>query len=176
MGNIVSVHGDKLATAAVANSMKLNKQQMVHIRNGVESMMDGNGQIRRRFFHIAVAKARVAIDPDGDILDALFTMWDLTGKDSVPAIDFCVGFSVLACYGDSLVQVLKFALEIQDVEETELITAEELVNILKSKEEKSMRVRVCRVILSLTVTLHATRYCNDSVVFRRHSSRSAENL
>ena len=134
MGNIVSVHGDKLATAAVANYMQLTKQQVVNIRNSVNATMDGNGHIRRRFFHIAVAKAKVTIDPDGDILDALFTMWDLTGKESVPAIDFCVGFSVLACYGDSLAQVLKFAMEIQDVEETELTTADELVNLLRSKD------------------------------------------
>lgn len=136
MGNIVSAEGDSLATVAIAHYVNLTKEQVLHIRDVLDDSVNSDGHIRRRFFHIAVAKAKVSIDPDGDILDSLFTMWDLTGKESVPANDFCVGFSVLACAGESLMDVIRFAMEVQDVENTELITADQLMSLLKSKAQR----------------------------------------
>jgi Ca2+-binding EF-hand superfamily protein len=132
MGNLVSASGQNLATVAVSNYMSITKNQVVQIRNEVLALTNQEGKIRRHFFAIAVAKARVAIYPDLDILDALFAMWDLTGDSIVPAQDFVAGFCVLACPNHSLADVLKFAMEIIDLEESELITTNELVNLLKS--------------------------------------------
>lgn len=64
MGNLVSASGQNLATVAVSNYMSITKNQVVQIRNEVLALTNQEGKIRRHFFAIAVAKARVAIYPD----------------------------------------------------------------------------------------------------------------
>jgi len=138
MGNTVSATtGEMLRTAAISKYMSLSKTQVLEIRDACAALANKNHSISRRFFHIAVGKSRIKALPDGDILDLLFTMWDKTGADRVPALPFVVGISPLACGNESLAAVLRFALHVMDQDETEEVNAEQLITLLKCKYRKT---------------------------------------
>lgn len=134
MGNTGSKKGDILATAAVSKYMHFHREQLLDIRNTCLTMMDDKRHVSRVNFQNSVLRARIKDDKVNDILDHLFTMWDLTGDDTVPCMEFILGLSMLACRAESFKSVLRFALQVHDVKSKGKIKAEQLVVVLKSKK------------------------------------------
>jgi Ca2+-binding EF-hand superfamily protein len=134
MGNTGSKKGDVLATAAVSKYMNFHREQLLDIRNTCLTLMDKNRKISRVNFQSAVLRARIKDEKVNDILDHLFTMWDLTGEDKVPCMEFILGLSMLACRAESFKSVLRFALQVHDIKSKGKIKAEQLVVVLKSKK------------------------------------------
>jgi Ca2+-binding EF-hand superfamily protein len=132
MGNAVSNTGDALAMSAVAKTMQLTKPQVMEIRKACAAMASKDGQIRRKLFHIGLAKAGL-LDLDTEILDLLFTMWDEVGDNRVPYMDFVVGIAPLACRYENMASALKFVLQVMDDRETGSVDSNGLIMTLKSK-------------------------------------------
>lgn len=132
MGNILSPSGDIYAITAVSKYMFITKEQIIDLRDSFKSLCNDDGTIQRRFFQIAVSNANLQARPDSEILDLLFTMWDLTGKNNVPYLPFIVGISSLACRGENLDAIVRFALQVYDVQNTKVISNDETLTILKS--------------------------------------------
>ena len=134
-----------LVTAAMANYMDISKDQMIKIRDTCLRLAADDDTISRRAFHMAVSKARVVIDPDGDILDCLFTLFDKSGYGRVNVQTFTIAISPLAC-SDGLEEVFAFAMEVLDWDETDKINSRELMLLLKSKciEDDDSVNHVCR--------------------------------
>jgi Ca2+-binding EF-hand superfamily protein len=134
MGNTGSTSGGTgSAMAAVAETMRLTKPQVMEIRKTCAAMASKDGQIRRKLFHIVVAKAGVTELRDTDILDLLFTMWDENFDNRVPYLDFVVGIAPLACRYENMNSALKFVLQVMDHKESGKIDSDELITILRSK-------------------------------------------
>jgi Ca2+-binding EF-hand superfamily protein len=119
--------------AAVAEMMHLTKPQLMDIRESCAAMASTDGQVRRKLFHIAVAKAGVQGHLDTDILDLLFTMWDENCDNRVSYLDFMVGIAPLACRYENMNSALKFILQVLDHKKSGKIDSTGLMSILKSK-------------------------------------------
>jgi Ca2+-binding EF-hand superfamily protein len=130
MGN--SQSGDCLFTAAVAKYMHLTKHQVILLQAATARRAKG-ASIKRKLFMRALDEVNVSKEPDRDILINLFTMWDLSGTGRVPAHEFIVGLSPLACGGESISTILSFALQIMDLEGNGRVSASEALVMLKSK-------------------------------------------
>jgi Ca2+-binding EF-hand superfamily protein len=158
MGNSASTSGGTgLATAAVAEMMRLTKPQIMDIKKKCAEMASKDGQIRRKHFHIIVAKAG---QPDAEILDLLFTMWDENFDNRVPYLEFVVGIAPLACRYENMTSALKFVLQVMDHKETGKIGSRELMTILRSKFIQSSISGGCLCCIQQTS-------CRVSIVHRR---------
>lgn len=72
-----------------------------------------------------------SMTPDVDILDQLFTLWDPNGEDKVDYRAFLTGVSPLASSAhDALSTVLRFALQLNDLNKTQRVDASKLLFIL----------------------------------------------
>lgn len=134
MGNIVTeTRSGILATSALAKHMTLSQEQVLVMRGSSLTMCSSKkGTIKRKHFDFAMQKAQVA-EKDQVILMLLFTMWDETGKDKVPCLDFLVGLSPLACKTEStLNDVLRFGMVVLDYRRTEKINSLGAITVLKS--------------------------------------------
>jgi Ca2+-binding EF-hand superfamily protein len=161
MGNASST-SKGTGLAAVAQMMRLTKPQVMDIRKTCAAMASKDGQIRRKLFHIAVAKAGVQGHLDTEILDLLFTMWDENCDNRVPYLNFIVGIAPLACRYENMNSALKFVLQVMDHKETAKIDSSELMSILRSK---FMHSRIsCGGLCCIQHTL-----CRVSIVHRRDS-------
>jgi len=139
MGNNHSNATNRMAISAMAEHMKINKVQMLKLRDEClsRSVSGGGGiddededdslTISRTDFHKSMSEAGVP-KSDRDILDGLFTMWDKTGDDQVDTIMFVTGISPLASRL-GVETKLRFAFEIYDVDRTEMLTPGELESI-----------------------------------------------
>jgi Ca2+-binding EF-hand superfamily protein len=166
MGNTGSTSGGKgSAMAAVAEMMRLTKPQVMEIRKTCAAMASKDGQIRRKLFHIVVAKAGVTENSNADILDLLFTMWDENYDNQVPYLDFVVGIAPLACRYENMNSALKFVLQVMDLKETGKIDSEELITILRSKLMHSSISSGCLT----TFSKQTKRHWRVSIVHRRDS-------
>ena len=132
MGN-ASSSSKGTSLAAVAEMMLLTKPQVMDIRETCAAMASKDGQIRRKLFHIAVAKAGVQGHLEADILDLLFTMWDENCDNRVFYLDFVVGIAPLACRYENMNSALKFILQVMDHKESGKIDSSELMSILRGK-------------------------------------------
>lgn len=95
--------------------------------------MDGKRKIDRRTFNMHVQQCKIVENPDANVLDALFTMWDLHGEDRILCPPFILSLAPLACEDDNLERTLTFALEIFERETKGKLSADRLVFILKCK-------------------------------------------
>lgn len=137
MGNTIVVNkGEGLATVAVARYLRINKEQIYIMHDVMEDYANAARIIQRESLHLAMSRADIRKNPDRKVLGWLFTMFDITGADCVRYEDFIVGISVLACPGESLSAVLKFAMELIDRRNTGQVQADHLITILKSKFER----------------------------------------
>lgn len=70
---------------------------------------------------------------DAEILDLLFTMWDLHGYHYIQYREFLVGISPLACGPrDTIIDTLRYSLFLMDTAKTGYITQYNLTKVLKA--------------------------------------------
>jgi Ca2+-binding EF-hand superfamily protein len=161
MGNASSI-SKGTSLAAVAEMMLLTKPQIMDIRESCAAMASTDGQIRRKLFHIAVAKAGVQGHLETDILDLLFTMWDENCDNRVFYLDFVVGIAPLACRYENMNSALKFILQVMDHKESGNIDSGELMSILRGKFVHSCVSCGCLCCIQPTT-------CRVPIVHRRDS-------
>jgi len=144
MGNSSSVSLDTapgLALIAVTDYMTLTQQQVLDLRNNCRTGSLGQKRSRpnvsRNSFQKAMMRSRITKE-EWHVLEQLFTMWDQDGEDRVDFVDFLAGTSVLAC-GDcqSLEQVILFALQVNDLYNTQHICQDRLEKLLNGKYSTS---------------------------------------
>lgn len=95
--------------------------------------MDSKRKISRRAFNHNVQLCKINEKPDAEILDCLFTMWDMRGDDSILVPPFLLSLAPLACRYDDLKEVFSFALSVFIKETNGELSADKLVFILKRK-------------------------------------------
>ena len=135
MGNSTSKNKaeNRLAIECMAKYMSVSKQQLVDLCNRCYMQMDGKRKIDRCTFNTNVQQCKIKESPDAEILDALFTMWDLHGEDRILCPPFILSLAPLACEDENLEQILTFALDIFERETKGTLSADRLVFILKCK-------------------------------------------
>lgn len=135
MGNArSSTTGGSLFTASMAKYMSLTKPQVMAVRNTLMPLASKRqGSIKRSQFQDALNQVKVSQHPDQEVLDLLFTMWDLTGTGRVPCAEFIVSMSILACKEDSVEQAIRFALQVADRNRTGKMSSKDASTLLRSK-------------------------------------------
>ena len=140
MGSSVSKTNTEecLAVACVAKYMSISKQQLMDLRNRCYMAMDGKRKISRRNFNQNVKVCRIKEQPDAEILDCLFTMWDMHGDDKILVPPFILSLAPLACRYEDLKEVLHFSLNVFIKETNGELSADRMVFILKRKLPKKL--------------------------------------
>ena len=135
MGNSISNRrlDDRLAIECMAKYMSLTKQQLIDLRNRCYMSMDSKRKINRRSFNANVSRSRISEEPDAEILNGLYTMWDLHGEGNILLPPFILSLAPLACAEEDLEDILRFSLNIFERETSGVLTADRLVFILKRK-------------------------------------------
>mmetsp|Transcript_50813 Transcript_50813/g.75307 ORF Transcript_50813/g.75307 Transcript_50813/m.75307 type:complete len:202 (+) Transcript_50813:191-796(+) len=136
MGNDQS--NGRMAIAAMANVMAINPSVLMQLREKCIELLTteehdeiSSSSISRKDFRTIMAQLDLAETEDGEILDRLFTMFDSTGHDSVPCLSFLVGISPLASL-DDVPRKLLFAFRIQDVQDSGVLSPEDIACALDS--------------------------------------------
>ena len=122
---------DCLAVECIAKYMSISKQQLVDLRNRCYMAMDSKRKISRRAFNHNVKLCKIQEKPDAEILDGLFTMWDMHGDDKILVPPFILSLAPMACRYEGLKEVLNFALTVFVKETKGELSADKLVFILK---------------------------------------------
>jgi Ca2+-binding EF-hand superfamily protein len=139
MGNHASTNNhtsSKLYLIALARKMSLSKVQVRELMKMciyvAHECHFQSFTIDRESFH--QVKASILSDPtDSEIMDLLFTMWDLSGLQCIQFREFLVGMSPLAStIGDSTRDILHFSLSLMDTAGIGAITQSNLVKVLRS--------------------------------------------
>lgn len=77
-----------MATSAIAHIMRITKPQLLELRDKCISLSeedaDGQYQMKKSAFVFAMKEMNVADEPDYQILEKLFIMWDK--EDSVDTV------------------------------------------------------------------------------------------
>jgi Ca2+-binding EF-hand superfamily protein len=135
MGNAESADGSVLKTAAIAkHRMQIEKEQVESMSKALRPLASfRRGSIKRHCLQYAMTKAQVSEDPDGEILDLLFTLWDENGTGRIKCNDFIVGISILACRDEDFLGAIKFALQIADPQNSGMISSKNANLFLLSK-------------------------------------------
>ena len=87
MGNDPSKPSSRMATSALAHIMRITKQQLLSLRDKCLSVSQTGGDVQtasgyllsRAQFMEAMTKANINLEPDYQILEKLFVMWDMEG-------------------------------------------------------------------------------------------------
>ena len=132
MGNVKSSM-QPLALIAVARQLRLQRIQMVALRDALSTYSDSTGFVDKTSFAASLKQAKIVNPGDVEIFDLLFIMWDGLGTEKIPYKEFSIGVSVLACPHDEVVSILRFALHIQDELNTGMISPKCLRNVLQCK-------------------------------------------
>lgn len=122
-----------LAMECVAKYMSITKQQIIDLRNRCYMSMDSKRKINRRSFNNNVKLCKIKESPDGEILDCLFTMWDLQVDESILVPPFILSLAPLACRNEDFKNILTFSLSVFERETEGELSAEQVVFILKRK-------------------------------------------
>jgi Ca2+-binding EF-hand superfamily protein len=135
MGNAESADGSVLKTAAIAkHRMQIEKGQVESMVKALRPLASfRRGSIKGHCLQYAMEKAQVSEEPDGEIIELLFTLWDENGTGRVKCNDFMVGISVLACKDDDFLGAIKFALQIADSQNSGMISSKNANMFLLSK-------------------------------------------
>jgi hypothetical protein len=150
----VTISGDGLATAAVAKYLRISKDNVWSLRTSlVELSNPDNMRIGRHLFQIAVSRSGIRPSAEGRVLNLLFTMFDAEGRDCVNVHDFVVGVAPLSCPTESLSQMLRFCMQINDFDDTGEVCANQLVRLLHSTFFFRMRPLVLAPCLSSNLPL-----------------------
>mmetsp|Transcript_21385 Transcript_21385/g.37750 ORF Transcript_21385/g.37750 Transcript_21385/m.37750 type:complete len:157 (-) Transcript_21385:405-875(-) len=137
MGNDTSKPSNRMAVLALAHMMRITKPQLLALRDrclsasetGQDVHSPSGYRLTRANFVDAMADMNVAIEPDYNVLEKLFVMWDRNGVDWVDPLVFFTGISPLASVMDVATK-LKFSLEVYDYKRSGRITREDLVTVL----------------------------------------------
>lgn len=135
---------DCLVIECMAKYMSISKQQLIDLCNRCYMGMDAKRKISRRAFNAKVQQCKILESPDAEILNALFTMWDLHGEDRILCPPFILSLAPLACEGEDLESTLTFALGIFERETKGVLSADRLVFILKCKYPLCIHNPLCR--------------------------------
>mmetsp|Transcript_9318 Transcript_9318/g.11697 ORF Transcript_9318/g.11697 Transcript_9318/m.11697 type:complete len:204 (+) Transcript_9318:138-749(+) len=140
MGNGAS-GGSRMAITAMADMMKLTKQQLIDLRTeclrlsksssrGSSSKSSKNKRsfLSREDFHTAMREKNLDAN-DIDVLGHLYTMWDKNGDDKVGLLLFLSSISPLASTMDVESKLL-FAFEIFDANNTGRLKRSEALKVL----------------------------------------------
>ena len=119
------------AVEHVANYVSMTKEQLFELRDRCYMVMDAKRKIDRRSFNIHVQKSKIKESPDAEILDCLFTMWDLRGDDRILCPPFILSLAPLACPDEDIMKILTFALDLFSPETDGTFTADQTVFILR---------------------------------------------
>jgi len=145
MGNSISpLSGEILKTAAISAYMKVTKPQILTIRDKLRDDQHNDararhrGMVQRAVFQEALDYAGVRKDPDQDIFNLLFTMWDTSGSGRVASAELVVGVSILACRYDGVEDAIRFALEVSDKHGTHMISSQDACALIRSKSVLSL--------------------------------------
>lgn len=137
MGNRTSVStSPKLGMVALARSMPLSKNQLAELMKECIVITCGchfqSFTIDRESFRRALTDTVPKLK-DAEILDLLFTMWDLQGNHFIQYREFLVGISPLGCdRRDSIVDILRFSLALMDTAKSGFITQYNLTKVLRA--------------------------------------------
>jgi len=137
MGNDTSKPSNRMAISALAHMIQITKPQLIALRDKCISYSEtGNGvdtasgyQLRREKFLDAMQDMEVAMDPDYQILEKLFILWDRNGAGWIDPLEFLAGFAPLASVMDPQTK-LEFALEVYDQYQSGRIESKDLVTVL----------------------------------------------
>ena len=140
MGNSTSNH-ERMAISAMSYMMNITKPQLLQLRDKCinvsirdSSTPSGYKLCRDNFLQVMV-DCRISIEPDYQVLEKLFTMWDRNGY-GVDTLTFFAGISPLASIMDVNTK-LQFAIEVYDSQNTGRVSRVDLVRILHAINETS---------------------------------------
>ena len=144
MGNDTSKQSNhRMAISAMSHMMSITKPQLLFLRDkciGV-SLRDGSStssgyKLSRERFLQAMVDSSISMEPDYQVLEKLFTMWDKHGLGWVDTLSFFAGVSPLASIKDVDTK-LQFAMEVYDHKKTGRVSRDSLVQILQAINETS---------------------------------------
>ena len=139
MGNANSNGTTSLAMMAVARKLRLQRFQIIMMRESLKAFSDESGFVTRAHFDRALMHAKITQLEALEIFDLLFTMWDHFDSQRIPAKQFAVGIAPLACSCDDITSVLRFALHINDECNNGRISPRDLHDVLISKSSVCFR-------------------------------------
>lgn len=139
MGNDASKPSSRMAIEALSHMMRITKPQLLALRDtcllvsetGKDVHTRSGYRLTRAKFLNAMTDMNVAIEPDYQVLEKLFVMWDGNGVDWLDPLEFFAGIGPLASVMD-VVTKLKFSLELYDYKKSGRISREELVTVLEA--------------------------------------------
>ncbi len=125
-----------MGLVALARSMPLSKIQVKELMKECIVITCGchfqSFTIDRESFRRALMDTVPKLH-DAEILDLLFTMWDLQGNHYIQYREFLVGISPLGCDPrDSIVDTLRFSLSLMDTAKSGCITQYNLTKVLRA--------------------------------------------
>ena len=130
MGNQIGSGGTRMAIAAMSNVTHIERREIATLLNKFRdaAARDGNpNMIRRAQFTECLGLVGINQN-DADIFDRLFTMYDKTGDDQIVYKDFVMGICPLISGTHN--EKIEFALTLYDTEETSLLRANDIINVL----------------------------------------------
>lgn len=133
MGNTNSNVTQPLAMMAVAKQLRLQRFQIIMLRESLKTFSDNYGFVDRASYDESLTRAKITQGEALEIFDLLFTMWDHHDVNVVPAKKFAVGIAPLACSCDDIASVLRFSLHINDESNVGKVTPKDLHDVLISK-------------------------------------------
>lgn len=141
MGNSTS-NPNRMAIAAMSHMMNITKPQLLQLRDKCISLSTRDAstpsgfKISRDSFLKVMVDSRISSEPDYQVLDKLYTMWDRNGCGYVDTLTFFAGISPLASVMDVNTK-LQFAIEVYDYKKTGRVSRGSLVRILQAINETS---------------------------------------
>ena len=139
MGNSASNPSDRMAISAMSHMMNITKPQLMQLRDKCINVSSRDGstasgyKLHRHNFLQAMMDCRISVEPDYQVLEKLFTMWDRNGY-GVDTLTFFAGISPLASVMDANTK-LQYAIEIYDYKKIGRMSRTSLVRILQAINE-----------------------------------------
>mmetsp|Transcript_988 Transcript_988/g.2069 ORF Transcript_988/g.2069 Transcript_988/m.2069 type:complete len:211 (-) Transcript_988:1167-1799(-) len=139
MGNDTSKPSSRMAISALSHMMRITKSQLLALRDKCLSVSETGEDVHTKSgyrltqakFRDAMTDMNVAIEPDCQVLEKLFVMWDRNGENWVDPLEFFSGIGPLASVMDVGTK-LTFSLELYDYNKTGRISREGLVTVLEA--------------------------------------------
>lgn len=136
MGNNASNLSGRMAISAMSHMMNITKPQLLQLRDRCISVSIKDGstasgyKLLREKFLQACTDCGVSIEPDYQVFEKLFTMWDRNGY-GVDTLTFFAGISPLASVMDVNTK-LQFAIEVFDHKQSGKVGRISLIRILQA--------------------------------------------
>lgn len=139
MGNDPSKPANRMAVSALSHMMRITKPQLLQLRDKCLSVSETGKRVNtpsghrlsRAKFVDAMQSLNVAMEPDRQVLEKLFIMWDRDGDDWVDPLEFFAGIAPLASVMDVATK-LSFSLEVYDHKKSGIINRKDLVRVLQA--------------------------------------------